>query len=169
MVMVDKRKNREDFYMMKAIKQAEIALRHGEVPIGAVVVDEEGNVLGRAYNKVERVGCQIAHAESLAIQKACRKIGGWRLNGCSIYVTLEPCLMCLGLIQLSRIKRVVFGAKSNLFGSSLYESGYVPPYAKHLKLEGGTKARECVNLLKRFFNDLREKRKGCCEAKGKVY
>ena len=167
--MVDKRKDKEEFYMMKAIKQAEVALRHGEVPIGAVVVDKEGNVLGRAYNKVEKMGCQIAHAEGLAIQKACRKVGGWRLNGCYLYVTLEPCLMCLGLIQLSRIERVIFGVKSNLFGSSLYECGHVPSYAKHLKLEGGTKARECVNLLKRFFNDLREKRKGYREAKGKIY
>lgn len=150
--------------MQKALKQAAVALKYGEVPIGAVVVDAQGVILGRAFNKVETVHAQSAHAEVLAIARACKRIGDWRLNGCWLYVTLEPCLMCLGLIQLSRIDGVVFGAQSNLFGSRLQVGSHLPTYAKQLKIEGGVKAAESIALLKTFFKDVRKKRKDSREA-----
>jgi tRNA(adenine34) deaminase len=150
---------KKEFFMQKALRQAAVALKYGEVPIGAVVVDAQGVVLGRAFNKVETVHTQTAHAEVLAIARACKKNGDWRLNGCWLYVTLEPCLMCLGLIQLSRIEGVVFGAKSHLFGSRLHTGPQLPSYAKHLKVEGGIKEAESIALLKAFFKDVRKKRK----------
>lgn len=146
--------------MSKALMQARIALRHGEVPIGAIIVDSKGIILARAYNKIEQDQCQTAHAEALAIKKACKKSGDWRLNGCWIYVTLEPCLMCLGLIQLSRIDGIVFGAESPLFGSGLGDMSKFPSYAKNLKIEGGVSAEESIALLQAFFKGLRKKGKG---------
>jgi tRNA(adenine34) deaminase len=160
---------KKEFFMQKALKQAAVALKYGEVPIGAVVVDAQGVILGRAFNKVETVHAQSAHAEILAIARACKRIGDWRLNGCWLYVTLEPCLMCLGLIQLSRIEGVVFGAKSHLFGSRLHMGQQLPTYAKHLKIEGGVKEAESIALLKSFFKDVRKKRKDSCETACGVY
>lgn len=145
--------------MLKALSQAGLALKHNEVPIGAVIVNKEGIVIARAYNQIEKQHCQCAHAEVLAIKKACKKIGGWRLNGCWLYVTLEPCLMCMGLIQLSRIEGVIYGAQSPLFGMSLYNEVKPPPYAKNLYIEGGTKEHESKLLLQRFFSNVRQKRK----------
>jgi len=144
--------------MRKAIAQARVALRRGEVPIGAVLVDAHGKVLARAYNKIEKDQCQCSHAECLAIRKACKKIEGWRLNDCWLYVTLEPCLMCLGLIQLSRLKGVVFGGKSPLFGA-VGEIEKKPSYAKDLEIHGGVLENECVKLLQQFFGSVRKKGK----------
>lgn len=160
---------KKEFFMQKALRQASIALKYNEVPIGAVIIDAQGKVLGRAYNKIETLHSQTAHAEMLAIQRACKKIGDWRLNGCWIYVTLEPCLMCLGLIQISRIEGVIFGAQSHLFGSRLYADGRLPSYAKHLTVEGGVGETESIALLKAFFKNLRKKRKGSCETASGVY
>lgn len=157
--------NRREFFMKKALLQAALALKKEEVPIGAVIVDPQGIVIARAYNKIETSQCQTAHAEVQAIQKACKKTGDWRLNGCWIYVTLEPCLMCIGLIQISRIEGLVFGAQSNLFGSGLHELAHVPSYAKHLKIEGGVGAQESIALLRSFFKRVRKKRKDSREAK----
>jgi len=151
---------KKEHFMQKALRQANVALRKGEVPVGAIVVSSEGTVLARAHNAIEQHDCQIAHAEVLAIKKACKKMGGWRLNGCWIYVTLEPCLMCLGLIQLSRIKGVIFGAQSNLFGCKLSD-GPPPRYTQGLSIEGGVKAEESIALLQAFFKkERREKEKG---------
>ncbi len=105
----------KEFFMTKALHQAERALAHEEVPIGAIVVAKDGKIIARAYNQIEKKGTQCAHAEALAIQRAGKKLGDWRLHGCWIYVTLEPCLMCFGLIQLSRIEGLVYGAPSTLF------------------------------------------------------
>lgn len=147
--------------MAKALQQAKRALQKDEVPVGAVVINKDGVVIARAYNKVETTQCHLAHAEVLAIKKACKKIKNWRLNGCWLYVTLEPCLMCLGLIQLSRLEGVVFGAPSTLFGAGLwYKKTKYPPYAKQLKIEGGVKEKESIALLKLFFSDKRKKEKG---------
>ena len=153
-------KNKEhEFFMEKALRQAEMALKKKEVPIGAIVVDSCGNILGRGYNKIESTGCQTAHAEVLAIQKACKKIKDWRLDGCWIYVTLEPCLMCLGLIQLSRMKGVVFGATSDLFGFGYGKKEECKQYKKDLIIKGGLKDLQSADILKRFFEALRKKRK----------
>jgi len=161
-------------FMQKALRQAELALKKKEVPVGALVVDSQGNILGRGYNKIEKTGCQASHAEVIAIKKACKKRGDWRLDDCWIYVTLEPCLMCFGLIQLSRIKRVVFGATSELFGAGLGDivSGNIDSYKKFYKnnliIKGGLKEKESVDILKEFFKTIRKKRKVRGEAKIKV-
>ena len=143
----------DEQYLKKAIDQAKKASANDEVPIGAIVVDSNGIIIGRGYNKMEKTGCQTGHAEVVAIEKACKKIGDWRLNGCSIYVTLEPCLMCFGLIQLSRIDRLVFGARSPLFGFG-YGTEKIPPMG-NLTIEEGIRKEECSDLLKKFFKKVR--------------
>src|SRR5688572_25609171 len=100
--------NINEFFMDKALLQANVGLKNNEVPVGAVIVNKEGKIIARAYNRIESDQCQLSHAEAQAIKKACKKVGGWRLNGCWIYVTLEPCLMCFGLIKLSRLEGIVF-------------------------------------------------------------
>lgn len=142
-----------EFYMQKALQQAKVAASKNEVPIGAVIVDPDGKITARAYNKVEKTGCQSGHAEVLVIQKACKKIKDWRLNGFSIYVTLEPCLMCLGIIQLSRLEKLVFGATSPIFGTRLLtkHTSLVHNYLKTFSVQGGIKEKECADLLKSFF------------------
>ena len=153
------------FIMKKALNQAELAYKKGEVPVGAVVVDSQGVVLSRGYNKIEKKLCQCQHAEVVAIKKACKKLGTWRLDDCSIYVTLEPCLMCFGLIKLSRIKNLYFGATCKEFGSGLQEATKHELYKKNLKIVGGLEEKLAVNILKRFFKSVRKKRKGFCETK----
>jgi len=154
--------------MNKALLQASLGLKNNEVPVGAVIVDRDGNIIARAYNKIEAEQCQLAHAEARAIKKACKKVVGWRLNGCWIYVTLEPCLMCFGLIKLSRLEGVVFGAQSNLFGIGLHDLEKVPHYAKDIKIIGGIQEKECVGILKKFFNNVRKKRKAERETKRSI-
>lgn len=148
----------ELFFMDKALKQAAVAFKKGEVPVGAIVVDSDGKILSRGYNKIEKNGCQSSHAEIIAIQKACKKFGTWRLDGCSIYVTLEPCLMCLGLIQLSRIKTVYFGAVCKEFGSGLTRAKEHKLYKKDLEIIGGLKDKQSSDLMKQFFVRLRKNR-----------
>jgi tRNA(adenine34) deaminase len=155
--------------MKKALAQAKIAFRHNEVPVGAVIIDENGVVLSRAYNKVEKFGCQTAHAEVLAIQKACKKRGDWRLDNCWMYVTLEPCLMCFGLIQLSRMKGVAFGVKSSLFGFGYGSNKTLPLYNKDLIITDGILEYRCHFMLKDFFKNLREKRRVGGEKKKTIF
>jgi len=146
--------------MHKALLQAKKALKQGEVPVGVVIVNQQGIIIAQSYNRIEHNKCQTAHAEIRAIQKACKKLSTWRLNGCWIYVTLEPCLMCLGLISLSRFKGIIFGAPSTLFGSGLADSKNLPHYTKELIIEGGIKAKESTDLLQEFFKKVRRKGKG---------
>ncbi|MBU1007892.1 nucleoside deaminase [Candidatus Dependentiae bacterium] len=153
-----KKLNHEKF-MSLALRQAEKAYAIGEVPIGAIVVHENGTILGRGYNKMEGRNCQTSHAEVIAIQKACKKIGDWRLNDCWIYVTLEPCVMCMGLIQLSRMKGVIFGTQSPLFGFEHGNKKSLPTTKTDLVIQEGIKKRECTQILQTFFQEIR-KRKG---------
>lgn len=143
-------------YMSLAIKQAEKAQSLGEVPIGAIVVKNDGTILGRGYNQMERKKCQTGHAEVVAIQKACKKVGDWRLTDCSIYVTLEPCIMCFGLIQLSRFQSVIFGAQSPLFGFGYENKENLPLLKKDLVIKEGVKKEACTKLLKQFFQTIRK-------------
>lgn len=145
-------------YMSLALKQAEKAYALGEVPIGAVVVDEHGEVLGRGYNRMEKMGCQTGHAEVIAIQKACKKIGDWRLNGCWMYVTLEPCVMCLGLIQLSRMKGIVFGTRSPLFGFGYGKEKSLPLIKSDLVILEDIKKEACADILQKFFRNIRQRK-----------
>ena len=145
----------DDFYMGLALREAHRAARREEAPIGAVIV-REGHVIARACNDREASKNALGHAELLAIDKACRRLGGWRLPGCTLYVTLEPCPMCAGAIINSRIERVVYGAadpKAGCCGS--VTDLFAMPFNHHPKVEKGLRAEEAGELLQAFFKDLR--------------
>ena len=144
-------------FMSKALAQAKLACQYGEVPVGAVIFDENGKILGSGYNQTEKGGCQIYHAEAQAIKKACKKIGDWRLNNCWIFVTLEPCLMCFGLIKLSRISGLVYGSKSPLLGFSKELDKNLNITSQDLILKEGIKNKQCSDLLKNFFKKARKR------------
>lgn len=169
--MVTKTLSFDERHMRRALRAAERAYKRGEIPIGAVVVDSYGHILATASNAVEKKQCQVEHAEVRAIYRATKKIKSWRLEGCTIYITLEPCVMCYGLIGLSRIERVVYGAKSPLFGAlvgtshktaaePVLDNGGMPPlYTKHIKsVTGGVLADVSTTLLKQFFSAQRRGR-----------
>ncbi len=144
--------------MKKAIAQAQKAALHDEVPIGCVIVSHD-KIVSRAFNQREKKQSSIAHAEILAIEKACKKLGSWRLEDCTLYVTLEPCPMCTGAVIQSRIPRVVFGAydpKGGCMGSctNLIE---VKGFNHYPVIEGGVLQEECASLLKAFFREKRKK------------
>ena len=151
-------------YMKQALALAKKAEALGEVPIGAVIVWEDdetpdGRVVGEGYNCRECDKNALYHAEILAIDHACQTLGGWRLHKATLYVTVEPCVMCAGAIVNSRIKRVVYGAPDPRFGAmgSLCD---VTSFGFNHKPEvmGGLLAEDCEALMKRFFLSLREKR-----------
>lgn len=149
--------DRDVCYMQKALEQAAHAFATHEVPVGAVVVDDKENIIGAGFNQVETKKTQQAHAECQAIAQAVAHRGDWRLDGCTIYVTLEPCVMCMGLISLSRIKRVVYGADSPLFGYQLDNN--LPTWVYNgIEVKKGIAAAQSADLLKRFFQEKRKKR-----------
>jgi tRNA(adenine34) deaminase len=148
---------RDDFFFMRqAIKEARKALEADEVPIGAVVVMGD-RVIAAAYNLRETLQDATAHAELLAIRKACEILGTWRLLGCSLYVTLEPCPMCAGAIILSRVDRVVFGAKDPKGGAcgSLINLLADERFNHRPEVVAGVLADECGDILRQFFRDKR--------------
>jgi tRNA(adenine34) deaminase len=142
--------------MRAAIAEAERAAALGEVPIGAVVV-RGGEVVGRGHNRREVDRDPLAHAELLAIAEAARALGGWRLVGCTMYVTLEPCAMCAGALVNSRVERLVFGAADPKAGycGSLGDLVRDPRLNHRLEVAGGVLAEECGRLLSAFFQGLR--------------
>lgn len=151
--------NRHEAFMREAILEAKKAEAIGEVPIGAVVV-KDGQIVGRGHNQRETGKRAIAHAEILAIDEACRHLGGWRLVSCDLYVTLEPCLMCAGAIYQARVENVFYGAtdpKAGAFGS-LYQIHEDQRLNHMVKVEKGILEAECSELLKAFFRDLRAKK-----------
>lgn len=109
------------FFMDQAYAQAVKAYAINEVPIGAILVDEDGVIVARSYNQVEKKGTQGAHAEMLVLGKAAKKIGNWRLSSMTLYVTVQPCMMCLGALYLSRVRKVVYGVESPKYGVSMNE------------------------------------------------
>ncbi len=144
-------------FMRMALEQAKIAGEMGEVPIGAVVV-KDGEVISTGYNLREIKKNSLCHAELIAIDKACEKLGGWRLHECELYVTLEPCPMCAGAIINSRIRRVVFGAfdpKAGSCGSLI--NLFACDFNHRPVLEAGVLQQECADLLQSFFKKLRKK------------
>ncbi len=146
-------------FMRRALELAEEAAALGEVPVGAVVVMGD-EIIAEAYNRRELDKNALAHAEVLAIDKACKMLGGWRLHKCELYVTLEPCPMCAGAIVNARIKRVIVGAKdakAGAMGSLLNVNFY--PLNHHPLVKFGTCESECAALMRKFFLRLREKRK----------
>jgi len=146
----------DEAFMRLAIEQAKLAQAQAEVPIGAVVV-HNGQVIASGYNERESGKNALKHAELTAIDRACQARGGWRLFGCTLYVTLEPCPMCCGAIINSRIDRVVFGAydpKAGALGSVVDLNQY--PFNHHFLAQGGVLGPECAQLLTAFFQSLRE-------------
>jgi len=151
-------KDKDLFFMQEALNEAQQAFEIDEVPIGAIVVNPEGSIIGRGYNSVERDCTQRAHAESLALEQAAQHQKDWRLNGCWLYVTLEPCSMCMGLIKLSRLAGVVYGAPSPLFGFHLDNQEDLWVYKRDaVSVVDGVLANESAELLKKFFHNKREK------------
>lgn len=143
--------------MSQALREAEKAYALGETPIGAVVV-RNGEIIARAHNLRETGRNALYHAEILAIDAACKALGGWRLHQCDLYVTLEPCIMCSGAIVQSRIKNLYYGADDPK-GGAVTSIAQIPSMDKlchHPNVEGGIMAEECSEILKKFFKELRQ-------------
>ena len=148
----------ENKFMQAALKCAHKAFEEGEVPIGAVVVCD-GKIISRGHNRRTKRQIATAHAEIEAIEKACKKLHSWRIPECEIYVTLEPCPMCMGAMLNSRIKKVYFGAyegKGRSMTAQLAESNLVN---HKIEVEGGVMEKECAEILSSFFSTAREKSK----------
>lgn len=147
-------------YMQEALKEAQKAYKKEEVPIGAVIV-HRGKIIGRGYNLRETSKQACSHAEIIAIQKACKKLGTWRLRECDMYVTLEPCPMCAGAIINSRIKNLYIGAKEPKSGAVGSVLNLFEDYKFNHKANvvTGVLEEDSTSLLQRFFKDLREKNK----------
>ena len=149
----------DEFYMQEAINLAKLAEAEDEVPVGALIVRGE-EIIARAYNTREGSKCATHHAEILAIEEACRVLGGWRLPGATLYVTMEPCVMCAGAIINSRIERVVFGTHDVRFGAfgSLLDLAKVP--LNHTpEIVGGVMEDETREILTQYFKRKRIKAK----------
>ena len=143
--------NNDKEYMKIALEEAKKAYDSGEVPVGAIIV-KDGKIISQAHNNREETGDATGHAETLAIRMACDAIGSWRLEDCELYVTLEPCPMCMGAIINSRIKRVVFGAKdakAGACGSLVNLTSY--PFNHKPVVDNGVLTDDCAKILSDFF------------------
>ena len=147
-------------YMKQALRQARLAYAHGEVPIGCVIV-YDGKVIGRGYNRRNTDKCTLSHAEITAIKRASKKIGDWRLEECTMYVTLEPCQMCAGAIVQARIPTVFAGAVSPKAGcaGSILNILENNEFNHQVDYCAGLLEEECQSLLKKFFVELRKRNK----------
>lgn len=145
----------DNVYMKKALERASAAYKAGETPVGAVIV-RDGEIIATGRNCREGKKNALMHAEIIAIKRACKRLGSWRLTGCDLYVTLEPCPMCAGAVINARIRRVVFGAsdyKAGSFGSVVDLSAL--SYNHKPEIVGGVMADECADILSNFFKQLR--------------
>ena len=143
-------------YMLEALRLAKRAEESGEVPVGCVITNSQGDIIAKGYNRRETELNALAHAEIIAIDEACRSLGSWRLSGCNMYVTLEPCPMCAGAVINSRISRVYYGARDEAVG----ECGgvinlFMERFGHSPKLIGGILEQECSEILSGFFRRLR--------------
>ena len=136
----------DEFYMKLAIKQAKKALKYNEVPVGAIII-KNNKIISQAYNKKEIKKNVIKHAEIIAISQACKKLKNWRLDDCILYVTMEPCMMCSGAIEQSRIKKIVYGAKNENYGST--------KLLKNIEITSNICEKECLELVQTFFKKRR--------------
>ena len=147
-----------DYWMKQALIQADKAFKSEEIPVGAVVIKED-KVIGRAYNQREQLNDPTAHAEIIAITAAANTLGDWRLNGCTLYVTKEPCSMCAGAIINARLDMIVFGCYDEAEGccGSLYQLCGDPRFKTKVSVMGGVMENQSLSLLKEFFNSRRKK------------
>ena len=152
--------NDDERYMAEAIRQARKAVAIDEVPIGCVIV-HDNKIIARGYNRRNCDASTLAHAEIMAIRKASKKLGDWRLEECTMYVTLEPCPMCAGAIVQARIPKVVIGAMNPKAGcaGSILDMFQVKQFNHQVESEKGVLEEECRNLMKNFFKELRKKKK----------
>ena len=150
--------NKDELYMLEALKEAEKAYEIGEVPVGCVIVKDD-EIIGRGYNVREKSQSVFSHAEVIAIEKACNNLKSWRLEGCDIYVTLEPCLMCSGAIISARINRLIYGAKEPKFGAhQSILNAFEYDFNHKTKVVSGVLAEKSNKLLKSFFRNLRSEK-----------
>ncbi|HEX2612035.1 MAG TPA: tRNA adenosine(34) deaminase TadA [Fibrobacteria bacterium] len=154
----------DERYLRMALREAEKSAAEGEVPIGCVIV-KDGRVVGRGCNRMETLRDPTAHAEVLAIGAACQALENWRLDGCTLYVTLEPCPMCAGAILNGRVARVVYGARDKRLGAlgSTFDILGDNPINRAVEVEGPAMEEECLGMLKGFFRDLRARKKSSGE------
>lgn len=155
-----KRYTEDEKYMKEAIRQAKKAEDIGDVPIGCVIVSD-GKIIARGYNKRNKNKTVLAHAELLAMSKACRKIGDWRLENCTMYITLEPCQMCAGAIVQARVSRVVIGSMNPKAGcgGSVLNLLEMQEFNHQVDVTRGVLEEECSEMLSAFFRKLRQKKK----------
>ena len=145
-----------EYYMRCALELAREAALDGETPVGCVVADAGGAIIGRGRNRREKRKNATAHAEIEAINGACEALGDWRLSGCSLYTTLEPCPMCAGAVIMSRVDNIYYGARDELTGScGSVINIFMEPYGRPIRVAGGLLAEECSALLADFFRQLR--------------
>ena len=145
-------------FMLEALKEAKKAYELGEVPVGCVIVKDD-KIIARAFNLRENKQSPIAHAEILAIEKAAKKLGSWRLLDTTMYITLEPCTMCSGAIINSRIPNVIYGARDPRFGAHISLLNLFDVKFNHdVNIEGGLMEEECSLIIKDFFSSLRCKK-----------
>jgi tRNA(adenine34) deaminase len=146
----------DERWMGEALREASKGLRRDEVPIGAVVV-KDGRAIAHGYNRVEAEKRATAHAEIIAVDRASKKLGDWRLDDCTVYVTVEPCHMCMGAFYLSRVHRVVYGARQPRSGAcgSVDDFHEAELFNHRIEVTGGVREAECLSLLQAFFEDLR--------------
>lgn len=157
----------DEKFMKEAIKQAKKAEAIGDVPIGCVIV-HDGKIIARGYNKRNKDKTVLAHAELLAMKKACKKLGDWRLEDCTMYITLEPCQMCAGAIVQARIDKVVIGSMNPKAGcaGSVLNLLEMDGFNHKVEVERGVLEEECSTMLSGFFKELRmEKAKAKAKAK----
>ena len=152
--------NLDEKYMREALKQAKKAYSLNETPIGCVIVYDE-KIIARGYNRRNTDKNTLAHAEIAAIKKASKKLGDWRLEGCTMYVTLEPCQMCAGAIVQSRMTRVVIGCMNPKAGCavSVLNLLQMDKFNHQVEVESGVLGEECSQMMSGFFRELREKKK----------
>jgi tRNA(adenine34) deaminase len=148
-----------EFYMQLALKEADKAFLEGEIPVGAVVVNQSGEVISKAYNKRQSMINPLMHAEIIAISKAAKVLKSWRLSNLTLFVTLEPCLMCAGLLNQCRIKRVVYGTSDPKGGAlgSLYNFSCDPRLNHEFEVIDAVLEKQCADRLRKFFRAKRNK------------
>ena len=142
----------DEFYMMEALRLAQLAYEEKEIPVGAIVVSE-GKIIGKAYNQVEKLNDPTAHAEMLAVTSACNYLNARHLEGCTLYVSLEPCPMCAGAIAWAQLDRIVFGAQDLKRGFQKFSPNILPA---RTQVTQGVLAHESEYLMKAFFKEIRK-------------